>query len=354
MRIARPWLVGCLLVAACNRSPAESGEPTPKPRADAPANVTGAEPTPTPIEDGPPVGLARKILVADGAESIAANDDSLCLVRGNRSEIVECLRRGVEGLQTIPTDELMVEELRASANTICMLFGVESVVCEHEGAWIEVAERNSTNRLAIGGSLVCGIQTEGGVACGSLPARLEGCPAGRCGGVDTRSIDTLATAAGQVCGIDHRHIPVCWEHGSDSGGFEPLPHEAAPYWTVAVTRTSVCAITGERSVYCSEQQADGTWQARRMPNLPPVAGLRAMDNHVCASTVDEGPTWCWGRNDKGQLGDGTTIDRDDPVRVRGVPAFTGDIAGAADYGCGLTRGEIWCWGDPPFVGISSD
>jgi hypothetical protein len=352
MHIARPCFAACLLVTACNRSSGvEPGDPAPKQRADAPANVTGEEPTPTPTptaEDGPAVGLARKMLVADGAESIAANDDSLCLVRGDRSERVECLRRGVEGLQTIPTNELMVEELRASANTICMLFGVESVVCEHEGAWIEVAERNSINHLAVGGSRVCGIQTEGGVACGSLPKRLEG--------IDTRTLITLSTAADRVCGIDHRDIPVCRDHGGDADWFEPLPSEAAPYWTVAVTSTSVCAATHgpSRSVYCSEQQADGTWQARLMPDLPPVTRLTPMDDHVCASTVDEGPTWCWGRNDKGQLGDGSTIDRNDPVRVRGVPAFTGGMAGAAAYGCGLTRGEIWCWGDPPFVGIPSN
>jgi hypothetical protein len=352
MNVARPCFAVCLLVTACNRtSGVEPGDPAPKQRADAPVNVTGEEPTPTPTptaEDGPAVGLARKILVSDWAESIAANDDSLCLVRGDRSEIVECLRRGVEGLQTIPTHELMVEQLRAAANTICMLFAVESVVCEHEGAWIEVAERNSINRIAVGGSQVCGIQTEGGVACGSLPARLEG--------VDTRSLYTVSTAASRVCGIDHRHIPVCWDLGSDAGAFEPLPSEAAPYWTVAVTSTSVCAVTEDRSrsVYCSEQQSDGTWKARLMPDLPPVTGVTPMDDHVCVSTVDEGPTWCWGRNDKGQLGDGTTIDRDDPVRVRGVPAFTGGMAGAAGYGCGLARGEIWCWGDLPFVGISSD
>jgi alpha-tubulin suppressor-like RCC1 family protein len=46
-----------------------------------------------------------------------------------------------------------------------------------------------------------------------------------------------------------------------------------------------------------------------------------MANHLCAIKVD-GSAWCWGENDFGQLGDGTTTDSDVPVRVLDPPTAT--------------------------------
>ena len=40
--------------------------------------------------------------------------------------------------------------------------------------------------------------------------------------------------------------------------------------------------------------------------------------HVCARLVD-GTAWCWGKNDRGQLGDGTFVDSLYPVKVKGLP-----------------------------------
>ena len=40
--------------------------------------------------------------------------------------------------------------------------------------------------------------------------------------------------------------------------------------------------------------------------------------HICARKTD-GTVWCWGKNDRGQLGDGTKVDRAFPVKVTGLP-----------------------------------
>lgn len=71
-------------------------------------------------------------------------------------------------------------------------------------------------------------------------------------------------------------------------------------------------------------------------------------DHSCAIRTD-GTVWCWGRNEFGQLGDGTTTDRTVPVQVvpgSGVtlPTFTA-VAGGHEHTCALgTDHSVWCWG----------
>jgi alpha-tubulin suppressor-like RCC1 family protein len=67
-------------------------------------------------------------------------------------------------------------------------------------------------------------------------------------------------------------------------------------------------------------------------------------DHSCAITV-AGPTLCWGLNEYGQVGDGTTANRASPATVAGGHAFAGITAGLR-HTCALdTNGAAWCWGD---------
>jgi alpha-tubulin suppressor-like RCC1 family protein len=64
--------------------------------------------------------------------------------------------------------------------------------------------------------------------------------------------------------------------------------------------------------------------------------------HTCGLTAG-GAAYCWGSNDVGQLGDGTTINRATPVPVAGGLSFTTISAGFST--CGLTVGGLaYCWG----------
>jgi serine/threonine-protein kinase len=66
-------------------------------------------------------------------------------------------------------------------------------------------------------------------------------------------------------------------------------------------------------------------------------------SHTCGLSPD-GAAWCWGDNDAGQLGDGTTSSRDTPTRVAGRHEFRAIAAGNA-FGCALdTAAAAWCWG----------
>ncbi|HEU4407122.1 MAG TPA: hypothetical protein VFS43_17770 [Polyangiaceae bacterium] len=80
-----------------------------------------------------------------------------------------------------------------------------------------------------------------------------------------------------------------------------------------------------------------------------VNQIAARYNHSCA-LVNGGQVLCWGDNVYGQLGDGTAIDRLTPVAVLaspGGPPLTGVQALALGYqhSCALLGGgEIRCWG----------
>ena len=65
--------------------------------------------------------------------------------------------------------------------------------------------------------------------------------------------------------------------------------------------------------------------------------------HSCGIAPDQ-RAYCWGINDQGQLGDGTTTDRSRPVLVAGGLHFT-QISAAERHTCGLTGDSlVYCWG----------
>jgi alpha-tubulin suppressor-like RCC1 family protein len=73
------------------------------------------------------------------------------------------------------------------------------------------------------------------------------------------------------------------------------------------------------------------------------ARLSASATHTCGLTPD-GEAHCWGSNERGQLGDGTTTDR-----VRPVPAVPNrrfvSVATGSEHTCGLqSDGTPYCWG----------
>jgi alpha-tubulin suppressor-like RCC1 family protein len=58
----------------------------------------------------------------------------------------------------------------------------------------------------------------------------------------------------------------------------------------------------------------------------------------------DGRAYCWGNNQYGQLGDGTTTQRLTPVVVHGGIAFL-RLSGGEAFSCGVTgAGKAYCWG----------
>ena len=99
-----------------------------------------------------------------------------------------------------------------------------------------------------------------------------------------------------------------------------------------------------------EAQFEASFTTESLP--PPVASVGAGNIHTCGLTVT-GNAYCWGFNDFGQLGDGSTTGSLTPVLVSGGIRFS-SISTQGGHTCGVTSvGDAYCWGEN-FLGQLGD
>jgi alpha-tubulin suppressor-like RCC1 family protein len=121
---------------------------------------------------------------------------------------------------------------------------------------------------------------------------------------------------------------------------------------VAVGTSFTCALKSDQTVWCwglnsSGQLGDGTTTNRNRPvQVSGLTGVTAIDNQsdfACALKLDQ-TVWCWGNGGFGQLGNGATVNASTPVQATGLSGVVQISVGYGHVCAVLSDGTVRCWG----------
>ena len=77
-----------------------------------------------------------------------------------------------------------------------------------------------------------------------------------------------------------------------------------------------------------------------------VTAISVGSSHTCA--IASGAAYCWGNNDSGQLGDGSSTNSYVPIAVTSTGALAGKtvtaISSGGNHTCAIASGAAYCWG----------
>lgn len=161
---------------------------------------------------------------------------------------------------------------------------------------------------------------------------------------------SVAASYARTCAVRSDSSLWCW-------GDDTLPAPVSGSWSsVGISGSNTCGIRTDDTLWCwgpnaSGQLGTGTTRASTSPVQVGQdrdwrqVSLRG-DNgttSACAVRVD-GTLWCWGANDSGQLGNGTTDRSLVPTRVDQTRSWSGVEVGVG-FACGVKNdGSQRCWG----------
>ncbi len=181
-----------------------------------------------------------------------------------------------------------------------------------------------------------------------------------------RTFTTIASGGAHTCAIDDLGRGWCWGAGGTSqlgnGGWSDVSVPTLVSMPSATTFTAItagfghtCAITNTTAIRCwgynnSGQVGNGTTSNVTTPAGLNDGGRGYVDVHAgylttCAVAAN-GDVYCWGHNNRGQVGDGTFENKTSPVRVQ-MPAgvSSAKVAVSAIHACAVaTTGALYCWG----------
>lgn len=143
----------------------------------------------------------------------------------------------------------------------------------------------------------------------------------------------------------HQHFRVVSSIGGQVDGIFTIWASSDPS-VLTIDEDGLATAKSPGSVEITASVPDGSASVRGGVAVPVLQfrTVSAGSHHTCGIT-ERGPTYCWGNNDSGRVGDGTSgEDRLAPVPMGGSIGFEGISAGNA-HTCGVAEDGTYCWGE---------
>lgn len=310
---------------------------------------TNIDPAKSPLEE-------PAIELADGATSVAAGRDFVCVV--TKPGTIWCRGSNTHGQ--------LGAKLRAAFSE----------------SFVQVVGVGGALRVFAGDTHACAILFDGGVQCWGNNG------SGQTGGskiyapearelvtattvVGVRQASTLALSDATSCATTTGKEVWCWgdtsglhEHARARGPASEQPAAiagcqgmqdiaAGDYLWCGIRRGDVACWGPPGALPSAIRERAETAGVDHEPivfGLAPTLRVRIGDSHACALHAD-GHVSCWGANTGGALGRGSVIDhnRADPALVPKLPRAT-DLFVGGSMSCIVTEDrEVYCWGRWPVV-----
>lgn len=226
-----------------------------------------------------------------------------------------------------------------------------------------IAAATTWRSVSAGNTGTCAIATDGRTFCwgqnalatgvsGLVPSQVTGAPA----------YAVVSAGVSQTCGITLEGSGYCAGRRGGLGNGEFF-YAAAPVQVLSASNAvdiargypAGCYVSTAKLVQCWAETPDAT--SARLPSFGSLAvkavTMRALfeeGSGGCAIRDADSRVVCWGSNNFGELGNGTTTTAATPTLIASTRSFV-SVASALFSACGTTTAkELFCWGGRPGVG----
>lgn len=292
-------------------------------------------------------------LGANGPELIAPSGKNMILAGGNSDIVISD-----SGIVIDSNGSLDIDALGGSGNTTFETTAGTDFRVISEGG-VQIGTTSET----------CTLTAQGTIRYAAGTKNFE-----YCDGSDWQDLTepeenpyTIAGGWGHICGIDIDAR--LWCAGPSSRGrlgigdvadsTQPTPVEVAGggSWRAVNVGSTSCGIKSDDTLWCwgmndNGEIGDGTTGVDRTSPTQviepgPWSVVSNSLYHTCAIKKDDQSLWCWGTGGSGEDGSGDTTSSATPREVSFGGAWK-DVSAGFYHTCGIqTDGTAWCWGNNP-------